>query len=243
MNLFKKQKSVFCYLMVILLMSTSGCTHNLEVKNMSLYKPSFMGTVPEKTVVGIIKPTATVEEERVIDATINGLKKNGFQVVYPFIKGSTDESNLDFLVNFNTSSEYKGSKWNFLINWPGFLIWTPAWHGYDYRVIYKLDAGINDVKNKRDLPNLTMPMDLEIRHAAMNRTWTEISWLEWSAIAFIGGFVFTRYDKNLTPQLLDHSENKIGDYFASKITETVLSVTRNVEVAPSATTPEVPLSK
>ena len=57
----------------------------------------------------------------------------------------------------------------------------------------------------------------------MNRTWTELSWLEWSLIAFIGGIVFTRYDNSVTPLLINAIETRIGDYTSSKIGSTLIS--------------------
>ena len=131
---------------------------------------------------------------------------------------------IDFLVKVKTSSEYKGSKWNFLINWPGFLIWAPAWHGYDYRAIYGFDVDITDTRTGTARPRVSIPIDLDIRHADMNRTWTELSWFEWSLIAFIGGIVFTRYDKSVTPLLINAIETHIGDYTSSKIGSTLVVV-------------------
>jgi hypothetical protein len=47
--------------------------------------------------------------------------------------------------------------------------------------------------------------------------------LEWSVIAFIGGIVFTNYDKSVTPLLLDATEEKIADYVSSKIIAAIAS--------------------
>lgn len=229
---FKKghrERSSLCLILVVFL-CFSGCSHRLEVKNMSMYKPIHLGSVAQDLKIGIKASAITPEEERLLIAVVNSLKQNGFFVVYPYYSQSNPESNLDYVVGISFSSQYRGSGWNFLINWPGFIIWTPAWHGYNYRVVYEFDVSIHDVKNQKDLPTLAVPVDLDIRHAAMNRTWTEISWLEWSVIALIGGFVFTRYDNSVTPQLLDFAEYKIGDYVGSKITAAIASTQAGVRM-------------
>jgi hypothetical protein len=202
----------------------SSCAHSLDVKNLSLYKPDFINSQEQQIKVGVIGATNTPEEERLLLAAVNALKRDGFKVTYPFYAGEESRSTVDYIAKVSTSSEYKGSGWNFLINWPGFLVWTPAWHGYKYRALYTFDIDISHPATKTDLPRLSVPVDLDIRHADMNRTWTELSWLEYSVIAFVGGIIFTRYDKSLTPQLLLATESKIGDYMGSKIASNISAV-------------------
>ena len=201
-----------------------GCAHALEVTNLSLYKSSFITNRASAGKIGLSAVTTSPEEERFVIAVGNALKRDGFVVAYPFYPNEQSANSMDFLVKLTTSSEYKGSGWNFLINWPGFLVWAPAWHGYNYRVIYTFDADITTSKTGTQLPRITIPVDLDIRHADMGRTWTEISWLEWSVIAFAGGLAFTRYDRDITPQLVDATENKIADYVSSKIASTLIGV-------------------
>ncbi len=184
-----------------------GCAHRLEVKNIGLYKPTFINSQQTGAKVGLSAVTSSPEEDRLVVGVAQALKRDGFKVDYPFFPNDENRASMDHIVKMNTSSKYDGSGWNFLINWPGFLIWTPAWHGYDYNARYDFDVDITNTKNAETLPRLSIPVDLDIRHAAMNRTWTELSYLEWSAVAFIGGIVFTRYDNSVTPLLLDAVEN------------------------------------
>ena len=202
---------------------TTSCSHTLEVKNLGLYKPTFMSSIRRDIRIGVLAVTSAPEEERLVLGAVNALKRDGFKVTYPFFSNEENRQAVDYVVKLTTSSEYRGSGWNFWINWPGFLIWTPAWHGYDYGALYHFDADITETKTGTELPQLSAPVDLDIRHAAINRTWTEISWFEWSVIAFIGGLVFMRYDKSVTPLLLDATETKIADYVASKIEAAISS--------------------
>ncbi len=204
-------------------MALSGCAHPLTVKNLDLYKPSFVNSQQSNLRIGLVGVTSTPEEERLLTAAANALKRDGLKVEYPFHVNDSNRAAVDYIVKVATSSDYKGSGWNFLINWPGFLVWAPAWHGYNYRAIYGFDVDITDAKTGESLPRISSPVDLEIRHADMNRTWTELSWLEWSLIAFIGGIVFTRYDKSVTPLLVNAVETRIADYTSSKIASAVIS--------------------
>lgn len=212
-------------LLAVVFLAT-GCAHTLEVKNIGLYKPMAISTPSSDIRVGLSAVTSGPEEERLVMAVANALKRDGFKVTYPFFVNEGSLPSVDYAVKLTTSSQYKGSGWNFLINWPGFLIWTPAWHGYKYRVVYGFDADITDTTTHSTLPRISSPVDLDIRHADIGRTWTEVSWLEWSAIAFVGGLIFTRYDHDITPQVLDATETKIGDYVASKIAAVLISAKR-----------------
>ncbi len=66
-----------------------------------------------------------------------------------------------------------------------------------------------------------MASTFELRHADINRTWTEVSWFEWGIIAFIGGIAFTQYDDNVSPLVADKIQEPIGDYIAQKIIKSI----------------------
>jgi hypothetical protein len=218
MNRFKPQLAMLLLIVVI-----SGCAHPLTLKNLSNYKPIFINSEYANSTIGISVASSSPEEERLILATANSLKRDGFKVIYPFYQNEESKKSVDFIIKIAPSSEYQGSGINFLINWPGFIIFAPALFGYSYAVNFNFDVDIMDIKSNTEIPRVAIPINLLIKHADINRTWTEISWLEVSAIAFIGGIVFTGYDKSVTPMILDSYENKIGDYIASKIAAAVIA--------------------
>ncbi len=223
---------------------SSSCAHALDIKNISLYKPAFISSRVEDIAVGLTASTTTPEEERLVLAIANTLKRDGFKVTYPFFPRKEHLQAVDFTVKLSTSSEFRGSGWNFLINWPGFLIWTPAWHGYNYRVLLGFDADMMDTFTGERLPRLSVPMDLNIRHADMGRTWTEAGgWVGgYTVIAFIGGIVFTRYDEDITPLILDAVERKVSDYVSSKIALVLASAYTQRPPPPPPPTPTEPLA-
>lgn len=123
----------------------------------------------------------------------------------------------DVIASIGVKSVYGGSGWNFLINWPGFLIFTPAWHGYNYKVSHTIDVQLNRGDDSTQFASFSLPVVLNIRHADMNRTWTEIGWLEWGIIPFVGGFVFISYDDNVTPLVAEKVAIPVGTYVAQEI--------------------------
>jgi len=65
---------------------------------------------------------------------------------------------------------------NFLINWPGFLIFMPAINGYIYEANYDVEVTLTEAAGDSKIDTWSIPIRLNLRHAAMNRTWTEVGW-------------------------------------------------------------------
>ena len=201
----------------------SGCAHPLTMENISLYRSSFINSGLTNSSIGLSAVTSTPEEERLVMAVANSLKKEGFKVIYPYFQNNNSEV-VDYSIKINTGSEFKGSGVNFFVNFPGFLIFAPAIFGYSYNVKFDFNIDVVDNKNKTEIPRITVPIKLRIKHADINRTWTEISWFEVGIIAFVSGMFFMDYDKSVTPLMIDNAENKLGDYVSSKISATLVGV-------------------
>ena len=123
----------------------------------------------------------------------------------------------DFVARIHVRPEYRGSGWNFLINFPGFLVWMPAWHGYVYKANYEVETVLTRGSDNRQIDSWTVPVRLNLRHAEFDRTWTEISWLEVGAIAFLGGLYCITYDDDVSPIVARETQKPLGDYVAQQI--------------------------
>jgi hypothetical protein len=202
-------------LMLSITIMISGCSHRLEIKNLSLYRPTSINPLTKPIAIGI----ATSEEDICLKKLVRGvgteLQKYSRQVFLPYNRANGQA--VDVIAEIRVTPTYKGSGWNFLINWPGFLIFTPAWHGYDYKVDYKVDIALYDTAKNQKFDEFSLPIKLDVRHAAMGRTWTEVSWFEVSAIALIGGMVFTGYDPHVTPLVAEESSSILGEYIGQEI--------------------------
>jgi len=210
--------SIFYLLIVCFL---SSCSHPLEVKNLHSYSSTSFNTLEKKISIGIISTSNDIYAKRVLREVATGLSKYSAKVVYPYHPGGN--KNVDYLAKISVIPEYKGSGLNFLINWPGFIVFAPAWNGYIYEVNYYIDANIIRASDKKEITTLKIPVKLDVRHASFNRTWTEISWFEVSAIAFVGGIIFTQYDNSVTPLVIEKVESQLGDYIAQEMVSSIKS--------------------
>ena len=108
----------------------TSCAHQLEVKNIDLYRNNSLAVSDKNTRIGIVPTTADRHCERVIKGIGEELTKYSAGVVLPY--SSENQNDVDVIAKINIIPEYKGSGANFWINWPGFLVWAPAWNGFVY---------------------------------------------------------------------------------------------------------------
>ena len=201
--------------LLLAMVLSSGCAHQLDVKNLNAYQNMQMIPLRKPATVGVVPAACDVDTQRLLKGIGNALQKYSATVLLPYYPGSANKA--DVVANIAIRPEFEGSGWNFLINWPGFLIWTPAWNGYVYKANFDIQISLTKGSDNSRIDSWSIPINLNLRHAAIDRTWTEIGWLEWSVIPFIGGLVFTQYDTDVTPILLEKIENPIGDYIAQQI--------------------------
>lgn len=199
---------------IVLISFFSGCAHQLEIKNLSMYRNTSLKSFETQASVGIASDAQEMEGKRLVKEVADALQKYNVRAT---TSTSQNKQNLDYIATFKLDSDYKGSGWNFLINWPGFLIFTPAWHGYNYTIEHNLSVILTDAKLGTQIDTFNIPIKLDIRHAAINRTWTEIGWLEWGIIPLVGGVFFTQYDDNVTPIAHDKAFPVLADNIAQEI--------------------------
>ena len=212
-------KLTFPVLLCLSLMLALGCAHQLVVTNLDSYRGFGVASFDKPLKIGIVTDATEPEQRRLLDGVANALGSYSAQVVMPYQVNS--QKKVDVVAHIDIQSEHSGSGWNFLINWPGFLVWAPAWHGYIYEVKYTINCTLAKGGSNDRIDQFKIPIALDIRHAAFNRTWTEVSWLEVSAIAFVGGLVFISYDENVTPLLSDKTESPLGKYIAQEIVKRI----------------------
>lgn len=205
----------FSTLFAVVVLLSSGCSHQLDVKNLSSYRNIQITPLPKPLTVGVVPDAEDIDSMRLVKSVVTNLGKYSIVSVFPF--SATGTSMVDVVANITIRPEYKGSGLNFLINWPGFLIFMPAINGYIYEANYDVEVMLTEAAGDSKIDTWSIPIRLNLRHADMNRTWTEVGWLEVSVIPLIGGIFFTQYDHSVTPILVDKIESPIGDYIASEI--------------------------
>jgi hypothetical protein len=217
-------------------LAASGCSHAMHITNLHEYQPVPTAPLDPPRKVGVTSRNVTDPTTRgFVDAVAEGLRRDASfdRVVYPY-DGRPD---ADVVLDISVSPRYSGRGSNFLVNWPGFLIFAPAMWGYGYEAAIETQVSIR----ARDgaTQELAIPTHYRFRQAEFDRTWTEIGWFEFGVIPLIGGVAFTQYDPDLTPEFVAKVAPNYGAYVAQRIREALASLPAlPAEQAPlSATVP------
>jgi hypothetical protein len=203
------------FLLSLLAFSLCGCSHQLEIKNLSQYQSASLTTISKDLTMGIVTGNNNSDGQMLVTGTAQALSGYLGQVIYPYSAGNSGE--VDIVSKIAIRSDHKGSGYNFFINFPGFLVWAPAWNGYIYELAYNVDINMVKAADSSTIDSFTLPIKLDVRHASIDRTWTEITWLEVGIIGFVGGLVFMSYDDDVTPLVETAIQKPIGDYIAQEM--------------------------
>lgn len=193
----------------------AGCAHQLEVKNLKDYQVKTLPLQASNHRIGVVGTSGA--GQLLATGVAEALAKYADEVIYPY--SQTQSSAVQIITKLSISERHKGAGVNFFINFPGFLVWAPAWNGYVYKPAYDITVDLVKAENSEHIKTFTVPIDFDVRQSEFDRTWTEISWVESGIIAFIGGFVVMTYDTDITPTVEQAVKTTVGDYVASKIFE------------------------
>ena len=198
------------------IMLLSGCSHRLEIKNISDFQSDSINPLSKPLSIGIIFDGSDSSTKRIVKGVANSLQMYSTRTYYPFSPNGIQKA--DIIVKMDIPTEYEGSPANFFINWPGFLIWTPAWNGYVYKVNYPVKVQLINGSDNKTFGEFDLPINLDIRHASIGRSWSAgCGWFFWTVSAFVGGFVVTNYDTIITPLVVDQAHDTLGKYIADEI--------------------------
>ena len=217
---FMKKMILITSLVAVLV--SLGCTHALQITNADDYFSPPAPPLQKPLKLGVISSSVTdVRNSRYVNAVVDALQRSGNfeRVLYPYSL-AVNQGQADLLIDIAVNPKYDGSGQNFVINWPGFLIFAPAIWGYKYNADIDTRVSLTNLKDN-STKQVAVPMHYVFRHAAMNRTWTEVSWLEVSVIALVGGVTFTGYDESVTPEFISAVSPNYGSYVSRKIVDAI----------------------
>lgn len=187
----------------------------MVVKNIDAYRVEERSVSPIRKSIGVVSPTPSIDSQLILNDVVDGLRKYSDDVIMPY------RQEVDVIAAVDLRSQYEGSVANFLISWPGFLVWAPAWNGYVYNIKHDFGVHLEDGRSEGVMDSFDVPVNLDIRHAAMNRTWVAETggWLlpGLSAVALVGGIIHTGYDKNVTPLAAKEVAAPVGGFVAQEI--------------------------
>jgi hypothetical protein len=201
-------------------LAATGCSHAMHITNLHEYQ--LMPTAPLQPPrnAGVTSTNLSDPMTRgYVDAIVENLRRDGSfdRVVYPCDDPARPD--LDVLLDVSVLPQYSGKGSNFFVNWPGFLIFAPAMMGYGYEAA--LDTSVNIRTRGGPSQTLAIPMRYTFRQAEIDRTWTEIGWLEVGIIPLIGGMAVTSYDTDLTPEFVVKVGPSYGAFVAQRIRESL----------------------
>ncbi|MFA7256749.1 MAG: hypothetical protein WC047_04170 [Kiritimatiellales bacterium] len=213
------KKLCFTLSLIVLAAVISGCTYPMTVTNLNNYHNKTIVALDERLRVGIRANAADLNGHRFIHAVGRDLLKYNAQATT-----AVDETNefIDVIANISLVSKQCGSGWNFWCDFPGFLIWFPAWHGYNYNVMYDIDVTLNDAKTGQLINSMFIPVRLDIKHADIDRTWVDgVAWPTLGVSALFGGLHNMMYDPTVTPLVEQEVAPVLADYVAQQIALTL----------------------
>lgn len=216
-------------LLSFVLLLVMGCTHNLRITNGDVMATS--DVKPIKAVkIGFINSQDTLInsaiEETSLNAMVTETKKNCI----------TDTcSNLDYLIELTNTMNYSASGENFLITFPGFLIFTHAWLGYKYNVAIDTQSKLIDSKGQvLSEQKISTPYEFRYTSFVRGATTSLVGWFTpgWGVIDVVPGMIFaTSYDDRANNELIDKIKPSYKSFVSGKILEQIAQQ-QNAAAAP-----------
>jgi hypothetical protein len=204
--------------------AATACSHSLKVKNLHLYEaPMRFGEVAEVPPDVAVRPFSGAHEDLFyFNALVERLSMDpGIGTLRTDFVGTRrgiSGYDPDLVLSIQTQCEYRSSGWNFLINFPGFILFAPAWNGYVYRADVATDVAIHDVDGNA-LQQAHVPVSYNIREGDADRvTMAQLSWLEFGVLAFIGGiYNANTFDRDIIPELQVRVRDNYANYVVTQI--------------------------
>jgi len=213
----KRKEAVLAAAISLCLMS---CEHQMQISN--LPKIPFTDTgLSHPVSIGVVNRSTAGGTEGYVEAVGQGLHMQGNvpKVAYPYLSGHV----VDVIVFVDVIPKYRGVGTNFFVDWPGFLIFTPAWHGYSYHADLLTRVELVSAHDKQPFGRFQWNHDYEFHQADTGRSWVEVGWLEWSLIPFIGGFFAIEYDTDQTDPFIRMAGPSYGNQIATRISQQLVN--------------------
>jgi len=216
-----------------------GCTHDLAVRNLGAYSApmSLGGGSGAPPTVGV-RPFAggpddvfffnTLVEKLNLSRSLGDVRTD-----YVPEAGRSSDFDPDIVLSIRPRVAYRSSGWNFLINWPGFLIFTPSWNGYVYHADVFTEVEIADGSGQ-PIDTVLVPISYSIRHAELDRTiFTGLAWFEVSALAFGGGIYNANvFDRDVIGGLQLQVKENYANYVMNQVYPKLRNASRSISAAP-----------
>ena len=201
----------------------SGCNHALRVTNLDDYAVTARSGSDVAPLDVRVTPFSGRPEARFwFDAIVERLRREpGVGELRTSNEAADFEA--DRILAITPTVRHRSSGWNFWINWPGFVIFLPASHGYVYRIDVLTGIAIYDAEG-RPRQQIDLPVSYRLRHADMDRaTFANLGWLFLSLTAFVGGIWNARV---FDDRLIEPTREIVGDNYADFVVAEIVPLLR-----------------
>lgn len=221
------RKALFKFILGLLIIAISflqGCSFPVTVKNRAGEAPVTFIRPTWKTDATLgIYPFPSSDRYTLIcyDAVVEQINLSGaFRNV---IKNYSGRDGADIVLKIEINPEYKVDRGkNFFIQWPGFLIFTPHWHGLVYTLILHGKASIES--HSGDLLNTVVTdEDYQVRYTSTGRailTGFPVGWFLFGAASLLSN-AYIAWDDTMRDEAYRKLERDFGIRFARKILDTL----------------------
>ena len=218
-----------------LAVAAAGCTHALQINNTGAYYK--IAHAPKRLAIRLVDASLG-DGQQLFQATYEALRTHP-DVADVLLKDQEPERATDATVTLRTTTKYDGSGWNYLITFPGFILFTHAWNGFVYKadVSTEVEVALNGNANKTAH---TIDTSYDLRHCDFGRGAAASSgWYlpGWGGTNLIVGLFMISYDTDVTPEFLEKVRPTYGAYIANSVVEAIGSPAPAVAPAAAADRP------
>ena len=218
-------------LTVVVLSFLSACVHTLEVVDIKDYKIT-LSDGPRQN-VAVLRPALEEDDQAFFDLFIDRLREHPATAqVRRNWTWDTQEAGFhpDVVVEVAPEVSYSGSGWNFLITFPGFLIFTPAWNGLVYHGDIATSIKTFNPTTRELISEETVVTDYSMRHLDFGRGfWAASGWWTpgYGATSLLSAFYNISYDGDATEPFVEKIRRSYGDFIAEKVLGPVVARAKN----------------
>ncbi len=192
-----------------------GCTYALKVTNEGDFEPE-TATLKQQVKLGVLNTN-----DDLLNGVVNKLQMDQNIAEVKIINEKNSNVDVDYMQKLERKAKYRASGQNFIITFPGFILFAHAWAGYKYYVDIATNATLLD-KNGKILRKATFKTPYEIRYTSFARgaTTSLCGWIlpPYGGLDIIAGAFFAGgFDHRGTDEFYDKIKDSYSSYIASKI--------------------------
>ncbi len=222
-----KRQAKWGYYLTLIVLLTAGCSYPLRITNEKDFIAAQPQIKPLKTVtIGFLPIEETIFKEKLLNSVVEEIGRSSIvdAVKKDYQIGSGVKA--DYVCALSQTMKFSASGQNFLITFPGFLVFTHAMVGYKYYIDITTKSNLLDPTNGNIISEASIITSYEIRYTSFARGAASslIGWLApgWGLLDVFTGMVFaTDYDQRATQDFIQRAEFTYKTFVSRKIIEQI----------------------